>query len=110
MDKFITRKKIAHVQTSNEMEVVAEERRVTVEVHRDFDGNVCMTPSLRVNQQEIPAMAMMAASARKRRYQYNILLHNNYFYFLIWVCSSNVKMRSRSTNKVNFFVFIMFST
>ena len=50
------------------MEVAAEERRVTVEVHRDFDGNVCMTPSLRVNQQEVPAMAVMAASARKRRY------------------------------------------
>ncbi len=67
MDKFITRNKNHYVQMANGMEEVAEERMVSVEVHRDFDGNVCMTktPSLRVNQHEMPAMTR---NARKRRY------------------------------------------
>ena len=59
------RKKIPNVQTSDDMKGVAEETRVIVKVRRDFDGKVCMTPSLRVHQREIPAIA---ASARKRRY------------------------------------------
>lgn len=67
MDKFIIRNKIPNIQTSNKMEMVAEETKVTVDVHRDFDGNICMMPSLRVHQQK-QEISTMAASARKRRY------------------------------------------